>query len=171
MARVDWRRRSRGNLRALALAFGAAMGSMPSALMAQEVLSVSYEKAPQAAQVLGLADLDKLRQLEFETSTPWTHGIKTFSGPPLSEVLASAGIRAERFRLVALNDYSAEIRMDEMGTDYPIVATRIDGQIIPVRTNGPFWIIFPYDAGAEYRTEMPLSQSVWQLVSILAMQN
>ena len=41
---------------------------------------------------LNLADLDNLIQLEIETSTIWTVGIDTFSGPSLLEVVSGADL-------------------------------------------------------------------------------
>ncbi len=67
-----------------------------------------------------------------------------------------------------MNDYSVDITLQEIGPDYPIVATRIDDMLIPVRENGPFWIIFPFDSDPKFRTEIVYSQSVWQLSALTA---
>jgi hypothetical protein len=35
-----------------------------------------------------------------------------------------------------------------------------------VRDKGPLWVIYPYDAVPEYKSERIYARSIWQLVSI-----
>ena len=32
-----------------------------------------------------------------------------------------------------------------------------------VRDKGPVWVLYPFDAGAEYRTDLIYERSIWQL--------
>jgi hypothetical protein len=41
-----------------------------------------------------------------------------------------------------------------------------NGASMTVRDKGPLWIIYPYDARRDYRTEIHYSRSVWQLEQI-----
>ncbi|HSF64134.1 MAG TPA: oxidoreductase [Paracoccaceae bacterium] len=118
------------------------------------------------ALLFDLAMLDALPQETFTTTTIWSDGALTFSGPPLAAVLQAAGASGTRLRARALNDYSVEIPVAEIGPRFPILATRIDGQTFGVRDKGPIWIIYPYDSGAIWRTEVNFGRSVWQLAAL-----
>ena len=115
---------------------------------------------------LSLADLDAMPQESFNTTTIWTEGSDTFSGVPLSYVLNLAEHSGSVLRMVALNDYSVEMPIADIGDTYPIVATRMNGEPMKVRDKGPFWIIYPYGSDAKYQTETTYARSIWQLVTL-----
>lgn len=112
------------------------------------------------------ADLMALPQVSFTTGTIWTEAASTFSGPTLASVLEAAGAGDGDLRLSAINDYTVEMARGMVSDVAPIVATRIDGESFSVREKGPLWIVFPYDSGAEYQSELVYAVSVWQLVAI-----
>ena len=82
---------------------------------------------------LSLDKLDAMEQVEFSTTTIWTEGIVRFSGVPLMHLLDSLKAEGRTLRMSALNDYSVEMQTSELENDAPIVATRINGQTLPVR--------------------------------------
>ena len=45
----------------------------------------------------------------------------------------------------------------------PIIAYRRNGLAMSLREHGPLWIVYPYDAAAEYRSAQAYSHSIWQL--------
>jgi hypothetical protein len=47
-----------------------------------------------------------------------------------------------------------------------IVAHRIDGQPIPVRERGPFFVIYPFDQAPELRNARYYQRSIWQLEAV-----
>lgn len=151
-----------------ALAVGILLGLAPVTSRSEQQIVVRPEGGAGGEVILGQAELEALEQVTIHTSTPWTTGIRSFRGPSLKSVMEHLHIQASSLRLAALNDYSAEISWQEIGPDYPIVATRIDDLPIPVRENGPFWIIFPYDSDPKFRTEIVYGQSVWQLSGLTA---
>jgi hypothetical protein len=110
-----------------------------------------------------LGYLDTLSQTEFETTTIWTDGVVTFSGVALSDVLQAAGARGETLELVALNDYKVAIPFSDIEPTAPIVATRMNNETMPVRDKGPFWVVYPYDANTNFKSEVIYARSVWQL--------
>ncbi|MGR3636412.1 MAG: molybdopterin-dependent oxidoreductase [Shimia sp.] len=110
-----------------------------------------------------IKDLDALPQTSFETSTVWTDEDVVFSGVSLSALLEAAEVSGTTLRMTALNDYAVDMPMSEIGDDYPIVATRMDGVVMPIREKGPFWVVFPYDAASSFRSETAYARSVWQL--------
>lgn len=107
-----------------------------------------------------------LARLEFMTSTPWTTGVHSFSGPSLLALLREARAVGKDIRLDALNGYSVEIPVDQLTETAPIVADRIDGKPFSIRDKGPLWVIYPYDSDVEFQTEVTYARSIWQLVSI-----
>ncbi len=129
---------------------------------AQE-LTISGNGVPSGSVAFSIGDLDELEQVSFTTGTIWTDDEVTFSGVPVSTVLHAAGATGSFVEMIALNDYSATLSLNEVGHPYPIVATRLDGQEMPVRQYGPFWIVYPYDSDPVYQSERVYAQSVWQL--------
>ena len=126
-------------------------------------LQVTTETTTSDPVTLELADLDAMAQHSFTTSTIWTDGDVTFSGVPLSAVLASMNMQGSAVEMIALNDYKVTIPMDQLEDTVPIIATRMDGKVMSVRDKGPYWIVFPYDADPKYQTETIYSLSIWQL--------
>lgn len=118
------------------------------------------------AALFDLAMLDALPQETFTTTTIWTDGALTFSGPPLAAVLQAAGADGTRIVARALNDYAVDIPAAEIGSRFPILATRINGETFGVRDKGPIWIIYPFDSETEWRTEVNFGRSVWQLAAL-----
>ncbi|MFN3261333.1 MAG: oxidoreductase [Pikeienuella sp.] len=126
---------------------------------------------PGAAPVeLDRAALEAMPVTMIETSTIWTEGVRTFTGVLLADLVASQGIRSEMISAVALNDYAVEIPLSDAEPGGPIVAYMLDGAAMSVREKGPFWIIYPYDSDAKYRTETIYSRSIWQLTRIEAIE-
>jgi hypothetical protein len=110
--------------------------------------------------------LDDLPQHEFTTSTIWTVGDLSFSGPSLLDILAAADVSGSTVHLVAANGYEVRMAWEEIEETVPIVATKIDGAPFSVREKGPLWVIFPYDLDASYRTEAVYALSIWQLTDV-----
>ncbi|KPA22589.1 Oxidoreductase molybdopterin binding domain protein [Shimia sp. SK013] len=132
--------------------------------------SVSVQGPDGSSRKFSLETLDNLPQTSFETSTIWTDGVVAFSGVSLSAILDEAGFSGAIVRMSALNDYSVDFPMAEIGKDYPIVATRMNGTEMPVRDKGPYWMVFPYDADPSYRTKTAYARSVWQLSKLLVIK-
>jgi hypothetical protein len=69
---------------------------------------------------------------------------------------------------VALNDYAATIPLPAALDAEAFLATRQDGNPMPVRSRGPFWIIFPWSRRPDLDTARVRQWSVWQLARIEA---
>ena len=110
-----------------------------------------------------MAMLEALPQHSFTTATPWFKEARRFSGPLLRDVLAAAGAKGTALRAVALNDYKVEIPVEDALKYRVVMATRLDGQPMPLREKGPLFIIYPYDESADLRSERFYSRSAWQL--------
>lgn len=153
------------------LAVAAAQASDPLPAPTGEVLlSVTGAVTRTNAEGVALFDdamLATLPQVSFTTSTIWTKDRKlTFTGPTLASILDAAGADGKTIRARAINDYVVIFDREEIGAETPIVARLIDGAPFGVRDNGPLWVVYPYDAAPEFRSELVYARSIWQLVEL-----
>jgi hypothetical protein len=110
-------------------------------------------------------DLEGLPQTRFRTSTPWTQGIAEFEGVSFADLIKSLSGRFSKVKATALNDYSATMNVADILND-GLLAYRFNGEAMTVRNKGPLWIVFPFDANPELKSERFYSKSVWQLKSL-----
>jgi hypothetical protein len=107
--------------------------------------------------------LAALPQHSFTTSTTWTEGAPTFKGVLLKDYIAAIGASGTTITLTALNDYKITMPMADVRDDGPMLAYLMDGKTMSLRDKGPVWMVYPYDANADYRTEVAYARSIWQL--------
>ncbi len=122
----------------------------------------------QSTNAVGCLELDQaqfntLPVASFTTSTIWTEGEATFKGVPLKKLLDFAKADGNRIKASAINDYSIEIPMDSITDDYPLVAYEMNDTPMTIRTNGPLWIVYPYDQSSKLQSETIYARSIWQL--------
>jgi len=124
--------------------------------------------SPNAGDVaqFDLAMLDALAGRKASMETPWTTGTVEFSGPLLRAVLEAAGAEGRRLSVRALNDYAADVPMEDAQSLDTILATRIDGQLMSVRQKGPLMLVYPFDLDSQLYNEKYFSRSVWQIREI-----
>lgn len=111
-----------------------------------------------------------LKRTEFETSTVWTEGVSRYEGVLLRELLAHLEIDISApgsVTLVALDGYSARLNFSDITPEAPLLAFLRDGAPMSRREQGPYWLIFPYDQDARYRTETIYALSVWQISRLI----
>ncbi|WP_261970910.1 molybdopterin-dependent oxidoreductase [Prosthecodimorpha staleyi] len=114
-----------------------------------------------------LAMLDALPGRTARMKTPWTEGETTFSGPLCRAILAAAGANGTAPIVVrALNDYAADVPLEDCKNLDMILATKINGEPIPVRAKGPLFVIYPFDKDPSLYNEKYFARSVWQVKSI-----
>ncbi len=70
-----------------AIATGCLLVFAPVSARSEPTLVVRHEGSSGGEQILALSDLDQLPQVTIQTTTPWTTGVRKFSGPPLLSVL------------------------------------------------------------------------------------
>ncbi|WP_421699479.1 hypothetical protein [Ancylobacter sp.] len=117
-------------------------------------------------KTLTLAEIDRLPQVTIDTSTPWTDGLKRFTGPSLGALAALGGRPVREAKVMALNDYVAPIPAEDWKEHGAILTTRIDGKTMRVRDKGPFWVMYPIDSDPALRQQYYQSRMVWQVKSI-----
>lgn len=110
-----------------------------------------------------LAALRAFPQHEVRTSTAWTDGVSTFSGPLLCDLLDAVGADGAVLHARALNDYAAEIPVDDCRRYPVILALERDGEALSRRDKGPIWIVYPQDTYPELRSTATYYRWVWQL--------
>lgn len=113
-----------------------------------------------------LAMLEKLAGRTGTMETPWTKGKIAFSGPLLKSVLEAAGAEGKSLRVKAMNDYAAEVPMDDATKIDTMLATRMDGETMSIRDKGPLFLIYPFDVDSSLYNEKYFSRSVWQIKEI-----
>lgn len=113
-----------------------------------------------------MAMIERLPQQTFTTRTPWSNEPVKFTGPLLRDLLAAVKATGSNIRAVALNDYKISIPVDDANRFGVIVAHRMNDMPIPVRTKGPLFIVYPFDARQELQSNKYYERSIWQLKAI-----
>ncbi|WP_299844606.1 molybdopterin-dependent oxidoreductase [uncultured Roseovarius sp.] len=112
---------------------------------------------------LGYSDLVALPSVEFSTTSNWTSGVQNFTGVPLLSLLEHVGAKSGNLELVAINDYSINMPIEDPTNSGAIIAYLMNGQTMTPRDKGPLWLVYNFDSDAIYRTETIYSRSIWQL--------
>lgn len=126
-------------------------------------ISEIIDGQPQRTIQFDEAMLAALPQVTFTTTTIWTQGQQKFTGVPLAALLAATGMKGTTLVGMAANDYLIDIPVAELTDQAPIVAYMRNDKMMTTRDKGPLWVVYPYDAGPDYRTEVVYARSVWQL--------
>lgn len=112
------------------------------------------------------ADFMRLPQSAITTSTLWTEKSK-FEGPRLAEVLRAVDAEGNRLKILALDDYSIEVPMGDLGRYQVILAHSKDGKRMAVDTFGPTWLVYPRDQfPAELGGPVTTAKFIWQVWQI-----
>lgn len=115
-------------------------------------------------------DLDMLRALpvhQFATKNPWKDPVMTYAGPSLRSLLEAVGAQGKSLRLVAMDKYEASVPMDDVARFNPVLALRVDGKPLTLRTLGPIQMMYPFDQYPEINIELYSGRAVWQLQRIV----
>ena len=111
--------------------------------------------------------LEALGMETVETTTPWHNGTVRFEGVSLDKLMKHVGASGERAVVVALNDYSSEIPIEDFSKYNVILALKRDGEYMPVRDKGPLFVIYPFDSNPELKSQTFYGRSVWQVAKII----
>lgn len=156
-------------LAALALSFGSAWAGSLAAPTGKVVLTITGKigetNSPQGAQ-WDMAMIEKLPQHSFTTLTPWEKQPIQFTGPLLRDVLAAVKAQGSVIKAMALNDFQSTIPVEDALKYDMVMALKMNGQPIPVKTKGPLFIVYPFDAKPELRSAVYYERSPWQLKSL-----
>ncbi|MGY4708630.1 molybdopterin-dependent oxidoreductase [Mycolicibacterium sp. CBM1] len=107
----------------------------------EPVLTVTGGSAPLS---LTMDALDALGSTTIAVDEPFLKKRQTFSGVPLSSLLAKAGIPNDAtIDTVAINDYHYTSPVEPMIASAALIATKRDGAPIPYDQGGPIRLIYP----------------------------
>ncbi len=106
---------------------------------------------------------EKMDQSQFVTTTVWTEGLHEFQGVSLLSLTELLDVSEGTLLAKAVNDYTVEIPVSDAVEDGPIIAYKMDGELMSIRDKGPLWVVYPYDSNPDYRTAVIHSRSIWQL--------
>jgi hypothetical protein len=110
--------------------------------------------------------LKALGEVTYQTSTPWTDGVQSFTGVSLHRLMEVLGVTDGALKATAINDYAIDIPVSDVVVNGPILAYLQNGNPMSVREKGPLWVVYPYDLNKDYQAEVIFSRSIWQLVSL-----
>jgi hypothetical protein len=113
-----------------------------------------------------MAMLEALPGRSASMETPWTNGVTRFDGPLLRAVLEAAGAKGATLKLKAINDYAADVPIEDATGIDSMLALKMDGKPMSVRDKGPVFMIRPFDTNPELYNEKYFSRSVWQIKEI-----
>ncbi|QIL78514.1 molybdopterin-dependent oxidoreductase [Diaphorobacter sp. HDW4A] len=126
-----------------------------------EILSPSREPVTVSARQLA-----SLPQQSVRTVTAWTDGVKTFTGPLMTDVFKAVGISLRSGSIVqakALNGYVITIPSEDFVRWPVIVAWSMDGSVLTRRDKGPLWIVYPRSSDSTLRDAKYDHRWAWQL--------
>jgi hypothetical protein len=110
--------------------------------------------------------LEAMGTISFETATPWDKERVRFEGVPLGRLLDRLGASGSRLIAVALNDYSAELPVEDVRRYDIILALKRNGEYMPVQNRGPLFIVYNFDSDPELKNQKFYSRSVWQVARL-----
>jgi hypothetical protein len=113
-----------------------------------------------------MAMLEALPGRTAKVNTPWAEGVNAFQGPLTRAVLEAVGAAGTKLKVTALNDYSAEVPAEDFIKFDVILALKKNDAYLPVRNQGPIFVIYPFDLNPGLYNEVYFSRSVWQVKSI-----
>ena len=114
-----------------------------------------------------MAMLEALPKSIIRTENPWELAEAAYEGVLLRELLDYLKATGTVLSIRALNDYHADLSVDDVNQYDVILAYKRNGQYIPVREKGPLFVIFPFSDIPSLQTEKRFAQSVWQVKEII----
>lgn len=97
------------------------------------------------------------------TTTPWYSGKVRFEGVSLSKLMDLVGARGKTAKVIALNDYTTMVPLDDFRQFPVILALKLNGEYMHIRDKGPLFIVYPYDSSPELQNQVYYSRSAWQV--------
>ena len=113
------------------------------------------------------ASLGALPMSNILTASPWHKKPASFSGPALKTVLSAVGAHGSTLKMIALDKYEITVPVQDANQFLPVLAQRIDGKELTVRSKGPLLMIYPFDTEPKLRNDTYYTRSIWQLQRIV----
>lgn len=107
--------------------------------------------------------IEALPAREVRTENPWEDGKVAYQGVLMRDLLTFAKANGGTAVVSALNDYRADIPVDDINKYDVILAVRRGGEYLSVRDKGPLFVVFPFSDVPGLASETRYAQSVWQV--------
>jgi hypothetical protein len=134
---------------------------------AQPILKIKGVVAGRDTLVtVDLEAMDRMPRTAFSTSTPWHQAVTEFSGVLLRDLFDTIRLSGTTLQIIALNDYAVEASVSELEAADALLATRQNGEIMPISDKGPIFLVFPFDSRPELQHQSYYSRAVWQIAEI-----
>ncbi len=140
-------------------AFAQSVAGKPLLTIGGQVVSNS----PAGTVVFDREALEGLGLVTIETMTPWYATKVKFEGVPMATLMKAVGAKGQKLLVSALNDYTTEIPMEDFEKFNVVLAMKRDGQYMAVSDKGPLFIVYPFDANPELKTQKYYGRSAWQV--------
>ncbi|MCY0146379.1 molybdopterin-dependent oxidoreductase [Hoeflea sp. G2-23] len=131
------------------------------------VLTVSGKVTNGEAVDFTVAELEALGTSTITTTSPWETDPVTFEGVPIAALLLAVGATGDAAAVVALNKYRTEIPVSDFTDHGVILASKKNGERMPISDKGPLLVVYPFDDKPELNTEIYHSRSAWQVRGII----
>jgi hypothetical protein len=113
------------------------------------------------------AMIGALAVAEITTATPWNKTPVRFSGPTLNTVLTAVGAHGKVLRMIALDKYEVNVPIGDVARFAPLLARRANGQELKIRSQGPLFMVYPFDSDSILKNDSYASRAIWQLQRIV----
>lgn len=112
-------------------------------------------------------ELLSMPQVTVRTSNEFTDGVVEYVGPLARDVVAAIGRDgAMTAHLVAANDYSVDIPIEEFFEYDVILAMTADGKRLSRRDKGPIWLMYPIDDHSKLQDPLYNVRLIWQVTTM-----
>lgn len=117
---------------------------------------------------LSREDLLAMPRTTMVTATPWTVHEDEYTGVALVDLLAELGASEDvtALQLTGMDGYAITASLAKMVSANAALMYARNGEAMPVRSFGPYWILFPFSDRPELLRRDVRGASVWQLRSI-----
>jgi hypothetical protein len=131
------------------------------------VLTVSGKVTNGESVDFTLTELEALGTSSITTSSPWETDAVTYVGVPMAALMSAVGAAGDKVAVLALNKYRTELPITDFADHGVILASRKNGEPMPISDKGPLFVIYPFDEKPELNNEVYHSRSAWQVRSII----
>ncbi len=101
-----------------------------------------------------------------KATLPWEDETIIFEGASGKALMEKLGVRSGMVKALALNNYVAEIPVEDFLEKGIILAMKANGKIMGVRDKGPLYIVYPFDDHPDLKNDAYYVRTVWQLKEI-----
>lgn len=109
-----------------------------------------------------------LPQTEYTTINDYVSAPTLFSGVLLRDLVALVGTPqpGDLYRGIALNDYAADLPIDDALAFDVLVARSRDGVPMSIRNKGPLWVVYPTEVLPQSTLFSVNNKLIWQLKAL-----